>query len=126
MSDLGAALRSWRGRLEPAAAGFAHNSPRRVPGLRREELAVLAGISVEYVVRLEQGRAPTPSAQVCTALARALQLSDDEQAHLLRLAGHAADPARIPRLLPRSLHRIMAQLSGHPLAVYDAAWRLLH
>jgi transcriptional regulator with XRE-family HTH domain len=126
MNQLGAALRAWRDRIDPAAVGLVHNSPRRVPGLRRGELAMLAGISVEYVIRLEQGRAPTPSAQVCSALARALQLSDDEQAHLMRLAGHAADPGRVPRLIPASLHRIMDQLASNPLAVYDAAWRLLH
>ena len=126
MNQLGAALRAWRGRLEPAAAGLAHNSPRRVPGLRREELAMLAGISVEYVVRLEQGRAPTPSAQVCSALARALQLSDDELAHLLRLAGHAAGRGQVPQLIPAGLHRIIDQLTASPLAVYDATWQLLH
>ncbi|MFI1993018.1 helix-turn-helix transcriptional regulator [Actinoplanes sp. NPDC020271] len=126
MDQLGDALRVWRDRLDPATVGLAHLSPRRVPGLRREELAVLAGISVEYVVRLEQGRAPTPSAQVCSALARALRLSDSEQAHLMRLAGHAADPDRVPRIIPGSLYRIMDQLVGHPLAVYDAAWQLLH
>ncbi|MBB4742097.1 transcriptional regulator with XRE-family HTH domain [Actinoplanes octamycinicus] len=126
MDQLGATLRAWRDRLDPAAAGLPHHSPRRVPGLRREELAVLAGISAEYVVRLEQGRAPTPSAQVCSALARALRLSDDEQAHLMRLAGHAAAPDRVPRIIPGSLHRIIERLDGHPLAVYDAAWQLLH
>jgi transcriptional regulator with XRE-family HTH domain len=126
MNQLGAALRAWRDRLDPAAVGFVHGSPRRVPGLRRAELAMLAGISVEYVVRLEQGRVATPSAQVCSALARALHLSDDEHAHLLRLAGHAADPSRVPRMIPGSLHRIVDQLAGSPLAVYDATWQLLH
>jgi transcriptional regulator with XRE-family HTH domain len=126
MTDLGNALRAWRDRLTPQAVGLTRNAPRRAPGLRREELAVLAGVSIEYVVRIEQGRATTPSAQVCLALARALQLSDEEQAHLLRLAGHAADPNRIPRLVPGSVHRIMDQLSGHPLSVYDATWQLLH
>ncbi|MET1071987.1 MAG: helix-turn-helix transcriptional regulator [Umezawaea sp.] len=126
MNDLGAALRAWRDRLAPEAVGLTQNSPRRAAGLRREELAVLAGISIEYVVRLEQGRASTPSAQVCLALARALQLSDEEQAHLMRLAGHTADPNRIPRLIPGSVLRIMDQLSGHPLSIYDATWQLLH
>ncbi|MGW2373899.1 helix-turn-helix domain-containing protein [Kitasatospora sp. NPDC001683] len=60
MDQLGAALRAWRDRLDPVTVGFAHGSPRRVPGLRRTELATLAGISVEYVVRLEQGRVATP------------------------------------------------------------------
>ncbi|MGW2835838.1 helix-turn-helix domain-containing protein [Streptomyces sp. NPDC001286] len=126
MSDLGAALRAWRDRLDAAAVGFAHGSPRRVPGLRRAELAALAGISVEYVVRLEQGRVATPSAQVCSALARALQLSGEEHAHLLRMAGHAAGPSRVPRMIPGSLYRIVDQLAGSPLAVYDATWQLLH
>ncbi|WP_326659645.1 helix-turn-helix transcriptional regulator [Streptomyces canus] len=126
MDQLGAALRAWRDRLDPATVGFAHGSPRRVPGLRRAELAMLAGISVEYVVRLEQGRVATPSAQVCSALARALHLSDDEHAHLLRMAGHAADPSRVPRMIPGSLYRIVDQLAGNPLAIYDATWQLLH
>ncbi|WP_097325541.1 helix-turn-helix transcriptional regulator [Paractinoplanes atraurantiacus] len=125
MNQLGAAVRAWRSRTEPAVVGLPANAPRRVAGLRRGELAMLAGISVEYVVRIEQGRAPTPSAQVCAALARALRLSDEEQAHLMRLAGHAADPSRVPRLIPESLQRIMDQLSGSPLAVHDATWALL-
>ncbi|KUL25396.1 DNA-binding protein [Actinoplanes awajinensis subsp. mycoplanecinus] len=126
VNSLGDALRAWRNRLDPATVGIPQNVPRRVPGLRRGELAALAGISVEYVVRLEQGRAPTPSAQVCLALARALQLTGDEADHLLRLAGHAAGPGRIPRLIPPSLHRIMQRLTEHPVAVFDAVWDLLH
>ncbi|MEE2036169.1 helix-turn-helix transcriptional regulator [Nocardiopsis sp. CT-R113] len=126
MNELGVALRAWRDRLDPGVVGLPHHVPRRVAGLRRGELAQLAGISVEYVVRLEQGRASTPSAQVCSALARALRLSDDEQAHLLRLAGHAADPDRIPRLVPASVHRIVERLADSPVAVCDAAWQLLH
>ncbi|WP_456356067.1 MmyB family transcriptional regulator [Amycolatopsis rifamycinica] len=126
MDDLGRALRAWRDRLEPASVGIPHKAPRRAPGLRREELAVLAGISIEYVVRLEQGRAANPSAQVCTALGRALQLSDAEQAYLMRLAGHSADPHRVPRLIPGSVRRLLERLETHPLAVYDATWQLLH
>ena len=76
-------------------------------------------------VRLEQGRARTPSAQVCTALARALQLSDAEQAHLFRLAGHAHDTTRIPRMIPASVRRIVDRLDRHPVGVYDATWTLL-
>ncbi len=118
-------LRSWRDRTDPAAVGMARNGPRRAPGLRREEVALLAGVSVEYVVRLEQGRARTPSAQVCAALARALQLSDAEQAHLFLLAGHAQDIERIPRLIPASVRRIVEQLDHHPVSVCDAMWDLL-
>lgn len=124
-SALAATLRAWRDRTDPAAVGMARNGPRRAPGLRREELALLARISIDYVVRLEQGRADAPSAQVCASLARALQLSDAEQAYLFRLAGHVHDPARIPRMIPASVRRIVDQLDGHAVGVYDAMWTLL-
>ncbi|MEU6534321.1 helix-turn-helix transcriptional regulator [Streptomyces sp. NPDC047000] len=126
MDELGDALRTWRERLDPAALGLAHSGTRRTPGLRREELAFLAGISIDYVVRLEQGRASSPSAQVCAALARALQLTDEEQAHLLRLAGRAEGTGRVPRLVPANVQRIVDQLAGAPVALYDATWHLLH
>lgn len=128
---LAGALRSWRDRTGPDAVGLPRNGTRRAPGLRREELAVVAGISVDYVVRLEQGRATAPSAQVCAALSRALQLSDAKQAHLYRLAGHAEDVARVPRRIPASVRRIVEQLDGCPVAVFDAtltllSWNRLH
>lgn len=126
MNELGRALRAWRERTDPATAGLARTTPARTPGLRREELAVAAGISVEYVVRLEQGRMATPSAQVCLSLARALQLTDDERAHLMRLAGHPVVHRRVPRLIPHSVHRILERLDAQPLSVYDATWNLLH
>src|SRR5438034_9246483 len=75
---LAAALKGARSRLSPAAVGLPAGSRRRVVGLRREEVALLAGISVDYVVRLEQARGPVPSEQVLAALCRALRLSDDE------------------------------------------------
>ncbi|MFI5910363.1 helix-turn-helix domain-containing protein [Dactylosporangium sp. NPDC051541] len=68
----------------PAAVGLPSGRARRAKGLRREELAELAGVSVDYVVRLEQGRFRTPSAQVVAALARTLQLGDPERDHLCR------------------------------------------
>src|ERR1700748_715447 len=86
-TGLGATIRAWRDRLTPADAGLPAGRARRAAGLRREELADLAGVSVDYVVRLEQGRATTPSAQVVSALARALRLSRQERDHLYRLAG---------------------------------------
>lgn len=80
-------LRSRRGRVDPADVGLPPGAgPRRVPGLRREELARLAGVSVDYYVRLEQGRAHGASEDVLDAVARALRLSDDERAHLFDLA----------------------------------------
>lgn len=71
----------------PEAAGLPVGGHRRAAGLRREELALLAGISVDYVTRLEQGRASNPSEQIVEALGRALRLSGTERAHLFHLAG---------------------------------------
>src|SRR5689334_7245157 len=93
VNDLGTTLRAWRDRISPAAAGLPAGRSRRAKGLRREELAELAGISVDYLVRLEQGRFTSPSAQVAAALARALQLSAAERDHLYRLAGLSAPGA---------------------------------
>lgn len=78
-NDLGDWLRSWRDRLPPRAVGLPTQALRRAPGLRREELAHLAGVSADYITRLEQGRATHPSTAVLAALARALQLSTEEQ-----------------------------------------------
>src|SRR3954467_1865518 len=84
---LGAFLRSRRDRITPAQAGItAFPGPRRVPGLRKEELAVLAGLSPDHYSRIEQGRQPTLSDDVLDALARALRLDDAERAHLRDLA----------------------------------------
>src|SRR5206468_10619646 len=85
--DLGSLLRSWRDRLSPVDVGLPPGHARRAAGLRREELAQLAGLSVDYLVRLEQGRARHPSPQVAAALARALQLTGAERDHLFVLAG---------------------------------------
>src|SRR5690606_5290542 len=91
--DLGRALHAWRDRTKPAEVGVPDNGGRRAPGLRREELARLAGLSVDYVVRLEQGRSTNPSPQVLSALARALRLSTAEREHLFVLAGQAVPSA---------------------------------
>src|SRR5262249_20927930 len=94
--------------------------------MRREELALLAGISVDYVTRLEQGRASSPSAQVVEALARALRLSPDERSHLYGLAGLAPPgPGMVPAYITPSVQRLLDRLTGTPVAVYDAAWNLL-
>lgn len=124
-SELAAVLRVWRERLTPQMVGLPANASRRTKGLRREELAVLAGVSVDYIVRLEQGRASAPSAQVCAALARALQLSDTEQEHLFHLAGHATGTGRISRLVPASIRRLVDRTGERPVAVFDAMWNLL-
>ena len=87
--ELGAFLRSRRERLRPEDVGLPSGPRRRTPGLRREEIAVLAHISTEYYVRLEQGRAPRPSGEVLAGIAGALRLSDAESDHLHVLAGTA-------------------------------------
>ncbi|MBB5781877.1 helix-turn-helix transcriptional regulator [Nonomuraea jabiensis] len=81
-------LRRSRERLQPQDAGLTAGPRRRTPGLRREEVAQLAGVSADYVMRLEQARSSQPSVQLLTALARALRLTEDETAHLYLLAGH--------------------------------------
>ncbi len=127
LGDLGGALRRWRDRLSPLDVGLPVRAGRRAAGLRREELADLAGLSVDYVVRLEQGRAEHPSAQVVAALARALQLSTDERDHAFRLAG-LLPPAdgTVSRHVPPGVQRILSRLQEFPVGVFDAAWTLLH
>src|SRR5690348_4456098 len=125
-TDLGQALRRWRDRVAPQTAGLPVGGSRRAAGLRREELALLAGISVDYVTRLEQGRAAHPSPQIVEALARALRLSGDERAHLFRLAGLAPPgPQTVPAYVTPSVQRLLDRLAGTPVAVYDASWTLL-
>ena len=126
IAKLGPMLRTWRGRVSPAAAGLPAGRGRRVSGLRREDLAELAGISVDYVVRLEQGRNVTPSAQVTTALARALQLTNAERDHLFRLAG-LAPPAsgEISDHIPPGLRRMLNRLGDAAAAVFAADWQLI-
>ena len=91
-TELGDFLRSRRDAVRPADAGLPTMGVRRVAGLRREEVAQLAGVSVDYYVRLEQGRERNPSAQVLDALSAAMRLDDDGRAHLYRLAGFAPRP----------------------------------
>ncbi|MFD7501339.1 helix-turn-helix transcriptional regulator [Streptomyces sp. NPDC059850] len=123
--ELGAALRRWRDRLDAAAVGLPTGGVRRAPGLRREEVALLAGVSVDYVIRLEQGRATAPSAQIVAALARALRLSEPERRHLFLLAGQPPPAAaRITARLTPGVRRLLDQLAG-PVGVYDAAWTLI-
>src|SRR5690606_8216398 len=96
MGDRAGLLRTRRSRGGPAACGTPTDRPRRVDGLRREEVAHLSGVSVDYYVRLEQGRATQPSEQVLDALARVLGLDDTERGHLYRLARQRRRRARTP------------------------------
>ncbi|WP_327723604.1 helix-turn-helix transcriptional regulator [Streptomyces europaeiscabiei] len=125
-TELGQALRRWRDRAAPHAAGLPSGGHRRAAGLRREELALLAGISVDYITRLEQGRAANPSGQVVEALARALRLSRDERAYLFGLAGLTPPgPDLVPGHITPSVQRLLDRLVDAPVAVCDAAMTLL-
>ncbi|MFS7875565.1 MULTISPECIES: helix-turn-helix transcriptional regulator [Streptomyces] len=92
-SEFAAFLKSRRDRIRPADVGLPAGPRRRVPGLRREEVAQLAGLSADYYTELERGRGAQPSAQVLTALARALRLNGDERDHLFHLADRPVPPA---------------------------------
>lgn len=98
--ELAPFLRSRRERLTPGQVGLSSSGRRRTPGLRREELATLADVSVEYLERLEQGRDTNPSVAVLAALAEALRLSDDEKRHLATLAMKRHNAALCPRPRP--------------------------
>lgn len=110
---LSAFLRAKRALLTPEQAGLPVAGPRRVPGLRREEVAQLAGISPDYLMRLEQGRGHRPSAQVLGALAAALQLDGPSTAHLHQLARQSPQRAVRPERVPASLLNLLDTLEGH-------------
>lgn len=116
---LGEYLRARRARLRPAEFGLPDLSRRRVPGLRRPEVALLAGISTEYYIRLEQGRDRHPSAQVVDALTRALRLDADAAAHLHRLAAHAPRRRRPLRTepVPPGIRQLVASWTMSPALV---------
>ncbi|MET8829017.1 helix-turn-helix transcriptional regulator [Streptomyces sp. NPDC004610] len=128
VGGLGRFLRSRRERLSPSAAGLSGGGRRRVPGLRRDEVAVLAGVSASYYGRLEQGRERSPSPRVLEALARALRLGDDDRAELLRLARPAArrtkPPARVERVRPH-LRWLIESWTAAPAFVIGHAQDLL-
>ncbi len=109
---LGAYLRARRGLVTPAQVGLPSGGDRRVPGLRREEVAILAGISADYYLRLERGRDANPSLQVLESLARVLRLDEVERAYLLGLAAPRSRPRRRaqPERVPTRLHELLGQL----------------
>jgi transcriptional regulator with XRE-family HTH domain len=120
-NEMASFLREARTRVSPADVGLPAGIRRRVDGLRREEVAQLASISVDYVVRLEQGRGPRPSEPVLGALARALRLSDDERTHLFNLAGSAPPrPGQIDSVVRSGTQRVLERLVDLPALVLDA------
>ncbi|HEY0814879.1 MAG TPA: helix-turn-helix transcriptional regulator [Pseudonocardia sp.] len=128
--ELAAFLRTRRERLSPGDVALpAGSRRRRTPGLRREEVAELAGVSIDYIVRLEQGRGLNPSPDVLESLARALRLSDDERVYLFTLAGQRpTDRGRVPDVpahtptaqLVHDLSPLPAMLLDHRLDI--VAW----
>ncbi|MEV3853961.1 helix-turn-helix transcriptional regulator [Streptomyces sp. NPDC050095] len=118
--DLASFLRTRRSRVDPAAVGIPTDSRRRVAGLRREEVAHLSGVSVDYYVRLEQGRATQPSEQVLDALARVLGLDGTEREHLYRLARQRRRRAKTPggRVRPELL-RVLDLVPDAPALIMD-------
>ncbi|QHF25774.1 helix-turn-helix domain-containing protein [Rathayibacter sp. VKM Ac-2804] len=126
MSEFADVLRSWRERVTPAEVGLPAGPSRRTAGLRREELAALAGVSVDYIVRLEQGRAVHPSAQLLGALACALRVTEAERDHLYRVAGVAPPTAtQVPQHITPGVQRIVDRCGDVPLAVFSAAHDIL-
>jgi transcriptional regulator with XRE-family HTH domain len=124
---LGSYLRARRELVSPEQAGLPGGSNRRVPGLRREEVALLAGISADYYLRLERGRDSNPSAQVLESLARVLRLDDVEESYLLSLI--APTPRARPRrpkqeTVPARLHHLLATI-GVPAFVESRAFDVL-
>lgn len=120
--ELAEFLRSRRARLTPEQVGIARGMRRRTPGLRREEVAMLAGISPEWYTWLEQGRQINVSLQLLESLARVLQLDTDERSHLFLLALRQPPPVDMyatPTISP-TLQQFLDQLETSPTCVVDA------
>src|SRR5205809_8038594 len=113
---LAAFLRTRRARLQPADVGLPARSRRRTPGLRREEVAELANISVSWYTLLEQGHDVHPSSQVLESLAQALKLSPSEVQHLYVLARQELPATRLmaAQIVTPQLQRVLDALSPHP------------
>ncbi|TDD65758.1 XRE family transcriptional regulator [Jiangella aurantiaca] len=120
-------LRSRRAALRPDDVGLRPGvGQRRTPGLRRDEVALLSGISTDYYTRLEQRRGPVPSGQVLASMARALRLSDGEREYLFELAGRAAPPrTESPDEVAPGMRRVLDRLGDVPAMVSDPVGRTL-
>jgi transcriptional regulator with XRE-family HTH domain len=119
-TDLAEFLRSRREALQPEDVGIPRGTRRRTPGLRREEVAALCGMSADYYSRLERGRGPHPSEQMLTAIARGFHLTLDERDHLFLLAGHSAPPrAALGDHVNAGMMRILDRLGDTPAQVVN-------
>jgi transcriptional regulator with XRE-family HTH domain len=124
--ELAAFLRARRARVSPQEAGLPETGRRRTPGLRRQEVAQLAGMSVDYYIRLEQGRGPRPSRQVLSALARALMLTTDERDYLFRMGGEVTPQTAGPsREITPGIRYLLDSMPVTPAYVVDAAYNVL-
>jgi len=110
-SELGDFLRSRRQKLTPKSVGLPVGPRRRTPGLRREEVAGLAGIGVDWYIRLEQGRSVTPSVATIDALARAPRLSRAEHRHLMELTQNTDRRAFVREVVPPAVRRTVEQVN---------------
>lgn len=124
-NQLGEFLRAQRARVTPQEAGLPEVSGRRVAGLRREEVAVLSGVSADYYARLEQGRERTPSAQVVDAICQALRLTTDGRAHAFRLARLSPTSARAGEEVSSELLQTMEAFPQAIAYVTNPALRVL-
>ncbi|MCX5386003.1 helix-turn-helix transcriptional regulator [Streptomyces sp. NBC_00083] len=124
-NELGDYLRARRAALAPADVGLPDDGPRRVPGLRRDEVALLAGMSTDYYIRLEQGRERRPSEQVLRAIAGTLRLDDAASAHLFRLGLSVGGTVAATTTVAPELLRLMDGMKGAPAFVVGAAQDVL-
>lgn len=124
-AELGEFLRSRRARVDPVAAGFPA-ARRRSLGLRREELAAIAGVTVSWLAKLEQGHANAVSPEVLKSLARALHLLEAERFHLFALAGYRADDSSgADALVTPALLALLDQLDPNPAYLLDRCWNVV-
>jgi transcriptional regulator with XRE-family HTH domain len=123
--ELAEFLRSRRRQVDPRTSGLPAGGARRTPGLRREEVALLSGVSHTWYTWLEQGRDIRPSRQVVDALARTLRMSPAEHGYVLRLTGHGgADPAAAPGGMPGHVQRLLDALGPSPAYAITADWTI--
>ncbi len=124
--ELAEFLRSRRRQVDPRVAGLPAGGSRRTPGLRREEVALLSGVSHTWYTWLEQGRDIRPSRQVVDALARTLRMSPAEHEYVLRLTGHGgAAPAGAAEGMPAHVQRLLDALGPSPAYAITAGWTIV-
>ncbi len=123
-AELGDFLKSRRARLDPVAAGFPARR-RRAPGLRREELAQRAGVTVSWLAKLEQGQANAVSSDVLAALALGLELSEAERVHLFALAGFRVDGQVVDAQVTPALRTLLDRLEPNPAYLLDRCWNIV-